>query len=100
MPLKEAEEAAKVVVEASGSAHSILQWILGGIATGATALVAHVSGRLKHLEKNRVTSERFEEHVKDEDDKLATLFSKHDRLLDKVSSIQASVARIEGKLDK
>ena len=100
MPIEPAKEAAKLVVESTGILSSIWEWIIAGIGTALSGLWLHITRRLSRIEQNQVTSTRLDSHIIDEERKFSTLFDKHDSLLDKVSSIAASVARIEGKLGK
>ena len=98
MPVEETKEAARIAVEASGGFSSIWGWSMGVIGTGIMAVFGHITGRIKKLEENTIKKEHFKAHEKEESEKFDTLFDKHDKTFEKVSSIQSSVARIEGQL--
>lgn len=100
MPIEQAKEAAKMVVETSGIFSAIWQWIVGGIGAGLIGLWGHITGRVKKLEETHVTSEQLRDHIDSEDLKFNALFEKADKMGDKLSNIAESVARIEGKLNK
>ena len=97
MPVEQAKEAAKLVVETSGSLSGMWQWIIGSFGGGG---ILGAIGYMVRFERRMVSKTEFEKHTNAQEATFTTLFEKHDTVLDKVSSIQASVARIEGKLDK
>lgn len=96
MPVDQAKEAAKVVIETSGTFAGIWEYVVSGIGAGILGLLGYV----RKLEKNGITRAQFKEHIETDIEKFDLLFGKHDKVLEKVSSIAESVARIEGKLDK
>ena len=96
MPVESGKEVVKLAVESSGSGW--IQWTAGGIGGGVAWVWAHITGRLKKIEQTMVTAAFLKEHVDDENQKFKELFTKHDGIIDKVSDIQASVARIEGAI--
>ena len=98
MPMETGKEIVKVAVESSSGGW--LQWVAGGIVGGVGWVWAHVTGRLKKIEQTMVTAAYLKEHVDDENQKFKELFTKHDGIIDKVSDIQASVARIEGAISR
>ena len=100
MPQEAVKEAAKVIVETSGSFSEVWAWATGGLGAVGAALWGHVTGRLKKIEGQMVTAAYLKEHVDDENKKFEALFTKHDAMINKVGSIAESVARIEGKLDQ
>lgn len=100
MPVEQAKDAAKLVVEASGVFGEIWKWLIGVLGAGLVGLWGHITGRVAALEKNQVTEARLQKHENIEDEKFNVLFDKNERLIEKVSEIQSSVARIEGKLDR
>ena len=99
-PVEQAKEVMKVAVETSGAFSSIWHYIIGGLATGVAGMWGHLTGRIGKLEDRIVGKEAFDKHVIDENSRFDVLFDKHDKLLDQVTTIGRSVARIEGKLDK
>lgn len=100
MPIDQAKEAAKLAVETSGVWSNIWQWLLGGVCASGVAVWSHLTGRIRVLEERAVTSEKLSEHIADEQQKFEALFNRHDHLIDTVSEIRESVARIEGRLEK
>mgnify|MGYP001375860306 CR=1 FL=1 len=100
------KEVAKIAVETSGEFTSIWRWAVGTAGAGLGYLWLHITGRITKVEDKMVGKEAFEKHVKDEDIKFELLFekhekmdAKHDRILEKISVIGESVARIEGSLN-
>lgn len=100
MPIDTAKDAAKVVVETSGSFSGFWQWLVSITGAGVLGIWGHITGRIKKLEDTLVTAQAFDKHIMDEELKFKELMSKHDILLGKISEIGHSVARIEGRLDK
>ena len=98
------KEVAKVVVETSGVA---MTWIAASFATLGSAVVAmwkYITSRISKIELDAslaaVIKNDFDKHIRDENVKFDALFTKHDHLIEAVSTIRESVARIEGKLDR
>ncbi len=100
MPVDTAKEAAKIVLDTSSGLGGLWQSLIGALGVGIAGLWGHVTGRLKKIEDNQVTAAALKEHIDDENEKFRTLFTKHDGISEKVADIAASVARIEGKLDR
>ena len=98
------KEAAKLVVETSGSFTEIWRWIMGATGAGLLGLWGHITSRVKKLEDSSSTlvSIRAElsNHIEDETIKFTDLLSKHDSLSRDMPVVRETVARIAGKLSK
>ena len=100
MPVEQAKEAAKVLVETSGSLSGVWSWIITALGGSVVGLWGHVTGRIKKLEDTIATSTMLKDHIEDENEKFNAIFEKMDHSADKISTIAASVARIEGVLSR
>lgn len=101
MPAETAKEAAKAAIEVSGS--GMWQWFAGSLSVvgaGIAGVWGHVTGRIKTLEEIAVSKKQLEDHTREENEKFAALFDKHDDLMREVTVVGKAVARIEGKLDQ
>lgn len=98
MPVEQIKEATKVIVEASGSLAGVWQWIITAIGGALVGLWSHLTGRLKKLEETVTTQDIMREHAAQEEKKFDALFASHRIIMEEVTIIGKSVARIEGKL--
>jgi len=60
----------------------------------------HLTGRLTRLEESLLARDVFDRHVDQQNEKFDTLFSRQEKISDKVSDVHAAVARIEGTLSR
>lgn len=100
MPVETAKEAAKVVIETSGT---VVAWVAATVAAMLSSIAAlwkYFTTKLSRIEQDAINAavikKDLDSHIRDENGKFEALFRKHDDLHETVTTIRESVARIEG----